>query len=215
MMSFLISCKSDKIIKHSTITEVYEVKGNANERSAKGPLKYMEWEEYEGEKLLVKSYYNANQTVKGREVYQYSNEGIRPSGSLYYDSEGALQSTYKFSYVDTLKSRVEAFAGDTDELLRIERFQYDTNGNMVVRMILEADESPQRIFRFGHDEFGNEVNMTMTDGSGNKLLTETYEIVTIDEQNRWVEKFGYLNDDSLPITFYNIRRNDLRQKEIK
>lgn len=206
IMGLLSSCGKD--VKSATvITEVYEVDGGASDIYAKGSLKYMEHESFNGEKVISKTIYNQDQSVKGKEVYTYTDNKELPTGSKFYGMAGELLSTYKYTYEDTLKSYSHAYAGDTDELLRIEGFQYDNKGNMVRKTIFNELKQKQKSFMFGHDQYGNEVKMVLTDQNDKMILTETYEIVTVDEKKRWIEKYGYVNANPAPATFYHKRRN--------
>jgi len=114
IIGLLISCDTDT--QPSTIiTEVYEVDGGASDNYAKGSLKYMEHESFHGDKVVSKTIYNQDQSVKGKEVYTYEDNNDLPSGSAFYGQAGELLSTYKYTYEDTLKSFSHAYAGDTDE----------------------------------------------------------------------------------------------------
>jgi len=168
----------------------------------------METENFRNNIVVDKTFFNQDQTVKGKEVYKYNKQNELPMGSEFYGPDGSVLSTYKYEYQDTLKSKSFAYAGTTDELLRIERFQYDPRGNMVRKMILDENEVVQKSFMFGHDQYGNEVKMVVTDPDDNIILSETYEIVTVDENKRWIEKYGYVNDNKKPSTFYHRIMND-------
>lgn len=206
-LPFLTGCKDKATTKSSIITEVYEVDNGANNDYAKGSLKYMEHENFKGDEMYEKTFYNPDQTVKGKEVYVYSGNSKYPSGSKFYDPTGMLLSTYKYTYQDSLKTFAHAYEGDTETLLRIEGFQYDNKGNMVRKVIYNDLNQKQKSFRFGHDNFGNEIKMVLTDENDKLILSETYEIVTVDEKKRWIEKYGYVNDNSDPSTFYHKRRS--------
>jgi len=202
------SCKKDAI-KSSVITEVYEVTAGSTNEYAKGPLKFMEHETFREDRLIQKMYYNQDQTVKGKEIFTFEKGKELPIGSKFYAPDGSLLSTYKYEYQDTLKSFSYAYEGDSDELLRIEGFQYDPKGNMVRKSIFNDKMVVQRSFLFGHDKYGNEIKMVMTDEKDQQMLSETYEIVTVDENNDWIEKYGYLNDSKYPVTFYHKRKSEL------
>ena len=205
----LIGCKSDKVSKSSIITEVYEVDEGADNDYAKGQLKYMEHENFEGERMVDKTFYNKDQTIRGKEVYQFEGKSKYPIGSKYYDQNGKLLSTYKFTYQDTLKIQSQAYEGDSDELLRIEGFQYDNKGNRVSKTIYNDLNQKQKSFLFGHDANGNEIKMVLLDQNDNLVLSETYEIVTMTSDGEWLEKWGYLNDSKAPVTFYHKIKSDL------
>ncbi len=205
----LIGCSSEKTKNSSIITEVYEVKSGADDDYAKGALKYMEHENFEGDRMVDKTFYNSDQTIRGKEIYQYNGNSKYPSGSKYYDKAGALMSTYKFEYQDSLKVRSEGYEGDSEELLRIEGFQYDNKGNMVSKTIYNSFSQKQKTFLFGHDTNGNEVKMVLLNEEDKQVLSEAYEIVTISDDGEWLEKWGYLNDSKAPVTFYHKRKSEI------
>ena len=209
MTILILGCKSEGNKIHSTIIEVYEVDAGADNNYAKGKLKYMEHENFEGDRIVNKTIYNEDQSVRGKEVYIYEGDSKYPTGSKYYDKEGALLSTYKFENQDSLRTRSEGYEGDSDELLRIEGFQYDTKGNRVSKTIFNHLNQKQKTFLFGHDSYGNEVKMVLLDQNDKQLLSETYEIVTIADNGEWIEKWGYLNNSKAPVTFYHKRKSDL------
>ncbi|MEE9439088.1 MAG: hypothetical protein V3V14_08825, partial [Saprospiraceae bacterium] len=196
-----------QLLKSSVVTSVYEVEA-AVDTYAAGKMKYMEEESFKDDRPFEKSFYKGDQTLKGKEVYQYASGSNLPNGSIYYGDKGQLLSTYKFSYVDTLKSKTMAYAGDTDELLRIETFKYDNNGNLVVKSIYNALNQLEKSFLFSHDQYGNENLMIVTDKDDNKIATENYEIIEVDLQKRWLERYGYVNNKLIPNTFYKRSRND-------
>ena len=185
------------------------MKEGADDNYAKGNLKYMEQENFKGETLIDKTIYNENQSIRGKEVYVYDNKSKYPTGSIYYDDAGVLQSTYKFKFQDSLKTISEGFEGDGGELLRIERFQYDTNGNMVRKTIYNSLNQKQKSFLFSHDDKGNEIKMVLLDAEDKQILSEVYEVVSKTKDGEWIEKWGYLNDGIMPVTFYHKRKSDL------
>ncbi|MFT6335909.1 MAG: hypothetical protein ACJATI_002664 [Halioglobus sp.] len=168
----------------------------------------MEHENFNNEIATSKTIYNQDQSIKGKEVYTFDDKTDLAIGSKFYGPAGELLSTYKYTYEDTLKSFSHAYAGDTDELLRIEGFQYDNKGNMVRKTIYNELKQKQKSFMFGHDQYGNEVKMVLTDQNDKLILTETYEIVTVDDKKRWLERYGYVNDNPSPATFYHKKRNE-------
>ena len=180
----------------------------ADNNYAKGKLKYMEHENFEGKRMVNKTFYNKDQTIRGKEVYTFEGKSIYPSGSKYYDKAGALLSTYKFNYQDSLKIQAEGYEGDDGELLRIEGFQYDNKGNRVSKTIYNNLNQKQKTFLFGHDANGNEVKMVLLDQDDKQVLSETYEIVSKTDKGEWLEKWGYLNDSKAPVTFYHKKRSD-------
>lgn len=206
---FLNGCSPEKPKNSSIITEVYEVDSGADDKYAKGKLKYMEHENFEGKRMVNKTFYNPDQTIRGKEIYVFEGKSIYPSGSKYYDKSGALMSTYNFKYQDSLRVKSEGFEGDKGELLRIEGFQYDNKGNLVSKTIYNSFNQKQKTFLFGHDSKGNEIKMVLLDQDDKQVLSETYEIVTVSDNGGWIEKWGYLNDSPTPVTFYHKKKSEM------
>lgn len=202
MTGLLSSCQQDKLEKRTTTLYAYEVDVAAETYSA-GVLRYMEASYFEGPKLISKTYYNNNQSIKGTEKYTYENDlDSLPETSTYYGPDDQILARYTFENKDGHQVQRNGYDGETDELLRQERFQYDIKGNKVKKMIFDSQDNLMQTFLFGHDEFGNEKSMTILDAQGNSVATESYEIKFVDEGNRWIEKWGFLNNDKFPKTFY-------------
>lgn len=195
------SCKTEKVKKRTETLYAYEVDVAVESYSA-GVLRYMESEYYEGDRLIKKTYYNNDQSVKGTEYYYYEDQDSLPESSKYYDGKDVLSATYKFENKDGFQVQRDGYDGATGELLRQERYQYDSKGNRVIKMIFDSYNNLNRSFRFGHDTYGNEREMTITDANDNVLAKEIHEIALVNDDNRWLEKWGYVNDDKYPKTFY-------------
>lgn len=153
--------------------------------------------------MTEKIFYNGDGTIRGKEIYAFDHDALFPNGSKYYDANGVVLSRYRFHYQDSLKVRAEAYEGEYGELLRLEVFEYDDNGNLTKKMINNNIDETQKSFVFDHDSFGNEIKMTLLDANDNRVLTESYEITNKLENGEWKEKWGYLNNEKTPTTFYN------------
>jgi len=207
LVTIFINCGDKEEKKTSVITEIFEIKG-ADEDFAAGNLKFMESENLVGKLKKERVIYNPDQSIKGKEVYHYVENGKRPKGSSYYGPEGNILSTYQYYYQDSLLARKEAFEGESEELLRIEAYQYNPKGFMIRKVIYDGQNNRDRTYIFGHDEFGNEISMMVKDKDDNQLFTESYEITKKDDKNRWTEKYGYKNGEKKPMTYYKRSRND-------
>ena len=197
----LKSCTDEKVKKQTVTLYAYEVDMAAETYSA-GRLKYMEAEYYEGNRLISKTYYNNDQSVKGVEKYHYTDNDSLPETSKYYDADGGIQANYTFTNQNDHQVQRNGYEGDTQKLLRQERYQYDLSGRRVSKIIFDSENLKQRSFLFGHDEFGNETQMQVLDYKDEIIGGEEYEIKYIDDDNRWIEKWGYVGKDKYPKTFY-------------
>ncbi len=202
-----IGCKNKSSKITSIVTSVYEVK-EAGDTYAAGALRYMEEDAYKDGWPFEKTFYNADQSIRGREVYLYKDGNRYPFGSKYYGPDGKLQSRYEFEYKDSLKMKTLAYRGDSDELLRSEVFEYDKKGRMIAKTILNEKGIKEKSFLFTHDQYGNESLMVVTDKKGEKIASEIYEITKYDAKMRWLERYGYIGKSKVPKTFYKRQRND-------
>ena len=133
-------------------------------------------------------------TLKAKEVYEFNSGSKYAKSSTYNDNNGNKLAYYKFLY-DGDGNRVSSHGYDAsnDELLRIERYQYDTKGNKVVKEIRSADDVLNRTFQFSHDEEGNTKSMTVANAEGKILIREDYKIIGRDKKsNVWVEMWGFI-----------------------
>lgn len=203
----LIQCKqstSQDNLTGSKILKAYVVQ-TANETQSRGKLKYMEIEDYENGVLISKTYYDGNQNVRGTEKYEERNDLGQALTSVYYTKEGSIQSTYKNKYENGKKMFAYAYEGNDitpENLLRIEKFGYDENGNRTSKIVMDKNNNIQRAFLFAFDTDGNEVKMKLKDGNNQILLNEDYEITAKDKKNHWSEKYGYINDSKYPSVYY-------------
>lgn len=197
----LSSCQQDKVVKRTTTLYAYEV-NEAVESYSKGVLRYMEAEYYENDRIISKTFYNNDQTVKGIEKYNYQDRDSLPDSSEYFDADGNLSATYKFTNQDGHQVQRDGYEGDTGILLRQERYQYDPQGNRVKKIIFDGYSKIQRTFLFAHDKYGNETEMNILNEKDQLVIKEEYEISLIDDDNKWVEKWGYVGDQKTPKTFY-------------
>jgi len=198
---FFSACKQDTIVKRTTTLYAYEVDKAAEIYSA-GVLKYMEASYYEGKRLITKTYYNNDQSVKGEEKYEYTSHDSLPTSSKYYDGNGVLQAIYTFTNKDNHQVQRDGYDGSTNQLLRQERYQYDKEGNRVSKILFDSQNLKQKTFLFGHDTYGNEKQMKILDFADKEIITEEYEIASIDNENRWRERWGYVSNEKFPRTFY-------------
>lgn len=206
----LNSCTQDKkkTTKRTTgsiITKAFMVE-TAGETNSMGKLKFMETEEYQDGVLMSKSYFDGNQEVQGIEKYVFDTDKKKPIAAKYYAKDGSIQSTYRYDYHEGKRAISKAYAGETDELLRIEVYTYDEKGNRDSKTILNDLQVKQKTFAFGYDDKGNETKMVLADASGKPILIENYEITERDEQGRWTKKYGYMNGSKLPSTYYECTR---------
>lgn len=172
---------------------------NEGEAYSKGKLQHYESKSYKGDKHVESIFYDASGAAKGRQQFLYKDRSDRPYRSEYFSPQGDLMSYYLYTYDnDGHQQEIKAYDGKTDELLRIETFEY--KGDLRTRRdIRNSNNVIQRSFHFEFDQYGNEAEMMVNSGTGDTLAIETYQIILMDADNQWIEKWGYVND--VPSTF--------------
>ncbi|MFZ1751754.1 MAG: hypothetical protein WAU01_16255 [Saprospiraceae bacterium] len=195
----LLGCKNEQSKTLEKI-EIYNTKGDGTNRE-KGQLMYKEITHMNGIKKEYTEYFNEDGTSRGKEVFIYEGASAMPEGSEYFDPANTLLSYYKYVYNNKdLKVNAIAFEGKTDEKLRIESYDYDPAGHMIKKEIKDAANLTDRIYIFANDHDGNQTEMTIIDQAGDTIAVEKYQITQKDDQNKWIEKWGFVN--GTPKTFH-------------
>jgi len=196
-----ISCQPSDTAEHTETLYAYEVDVAAESYSA-GVLRYMEAELFKGNRLHSKTYYNDDQSIKGVEIYKYEDQDSLPESSTYFGPDDKVLAHYTFINKDGHQVQRNGYDGNSDELLRQERYQYDTAGNRIKKILFDSQDQLQKTYLFAHDQYGNEKEVTIVDAADRLLVKEEFEISFVDEKNRWVEKWGFVQGDKFPKTFY-------------
>ena len=200
----LTSCNDKKLLTPST--EVLEVYGTVEDTDGyrKGDLMHYESKNFKDSKHIETIYYNGQGEAKGREIFIYKNDNDPPSKSEYRDPENNLLSYYQLEYNrEEQKIKSLGYDGKNGELLRIEAFDYK-DGNRTKKEIRNSADELQQVFVFNFDEFGNETEMIVLNGNNDTIAVETYQITQRDEKNKWLEKWGFLNDK--PSTYQILKK---------
>lgn len=196
-----MGCNAEKDIKPLVESlSVYNVIIQ-NEKPQKGKPLYKEAFEYNAEGRVSQHFlYNELGELRSREIYPAEYLDADTIKTSYYDANNALQSNYTKIYDDyNNKIEVLAYEAETGELLRIEKFDYDSNHNMLSKKVYTGDHQLYRHQKFEYDANGNETGIKIYDENGDLIFEEDYDISTIDGKNNWVEKWGY--KDGVPNSF--------------
>ncbi len=184
----LMDNEVSKIIK----TTVFSVEGSDTYQI--DTVQYIEKEYFDHRDVkLEHQFLNPDGTLKGKEIYEFNAGSKYAKSSTYTDNQGNPLSYYKFLY-DANGNRISSHGHDAanDELLRIERYQYDDKGNRTIKEIRDASDVLNRSFQFTYDEEGNIKSMTVLSSEGKILLREDYKIIGRDKKtNVWVEMWGF------------------------
>lgn len=190
----LIACNDSELKITKTIkTTVFSVEGTTAYQI--DTIQFIEKEFFDDRDVkLEHHYYNADETLKAKEIYEFTAGSRYAKNSSYYDEAGNKLSHYKFMY-DGSGKRISSHAYDAsnDELLRIERYQYNDQGLRSVKEIRDADDVLSRSFLFGYDAEGIQNSLTVANPEGKILFREDYKIIGRDKvSNEWVEMWGFI-----------------------
>jgi hypothetical protein len=192
----MCGCNSDKLDPKKAFienVEIYSVFEDAT-GSAKGELLYKESTQYKDTDLPVwRKFYEANGNLKATETYIYKGSGL-PAKSEYHDATGTLLSNYIFHNIDGHKRRTVSMEAESDEILRIETFDYNKKGDRIERVIMDGASNVDKTYSFGFDGAGNETSMTVKDANNQELYSYKYTVTKKDTRNRWLESWGFRNN---------------------
>ena len=191
----MVSCKNDgkSAYWNMEVIEIYSVVNKGTE-ATRGELTFKETKVRDAEgKDQEHWYYNRDGQLTTFERYIYEKGESLPHKSNFYDQRDSLLSYYTFRYDNKgNKTITNSFDASSDELLRVEHFEYDKNNNRIGREIRSADGQLVRKYKFTFDKDGNEKTYAVFDGDGKQLVGEAFNIVKSDK-NGWTEKWSFRN----------------------
>ncbi len=193
----LLACRDGQVLTKVESLEIFKVEGNeANKKPSE--LTYKEVKFYNDDNFLYQQhYYSVDNKLKGFEVIKKDgNKAV----SNYYALDSTILAIYEIEFDGVKEVSRKGYDGQSKEHLRTETYTYDANENRIGKEIYTSDGALTRIFGFTHDAYGNEIGFSIKDDSGKMLTQEEYKISKSDSQNRWIEKWGYVND--MPKTFH-------------
>ncbi len=189
----IFGCHSDKLDPKKAFienVEIYSVFEDAT-GSAKGELLYKESTQYKDTDLPVwRKFYESNGALKATETYIYKGSGL-PAKSEYHDASGNLLSNYIFHNTDGHKRRTVSMEAESDEILRIETFDYNKKGDRIERVIMDGASNVDKTYTFGFDGAGNETSMIVKNNDDQVLYSYKYRVTKKDSRNRWLESWGF------------------------
>lgn len=142
-----------------------------------------------------KIFYDQNRGIKAQEVRVFKDGQIGPSGSQYKDPQDSILSYYAYTTNEKgLIMESRAYDANNDDLLRIEKYSYNSNDFLSGKIVLDANNQVSRTFLYSTDEKGNERQVQIFRPDGTEILTEIFEITKFDKQGLWTEKWGFVKD---------------------
>jgi hypothetical protein len=195
----LYNCKPTNEKTRTETLEIFSTKGDGKTMEA-GEMKYFESSEYDGKRKISTSYFEANGTLKGKEIFSYDGQDSVPIKADYVDNQNKLLSYYR-NVKNQAGRMIASYAFDAanNDLLRVEQYYY-SKGRMISKRIFDSQLNPNRRYAFTHDEFGNETGFQVYNAADSLVVNEEFKITKLDENKRWVEKWGFANGK--PVTLH-------------
>jgi hypothetical protein len=192
-LAFVACNDSDLKIAKTIKTTVFTVEGTSAYQIDE--IRFIEKEMFDQRDVKIEHHYlNPDESLKAKEIYDFAPGSRYAKGSTYFDADGTKLSYYKFMY-NAKGQRISSHAYDAsnNELLRIERYQYNDRDLRNVKEVRDADDVLNRSFLIGYDDEKNENSLTVADATGKVLFREDYKIIGRDKQtNEWVEMWGFI-----------------------
>ncbi len=194
----LFACKdSSPHVVRLEVLEIFRVEGD---EATKRPtvLRYKDVKNYNQDGILVQqNFYNVDNSLKGYEfIKKDGNTGV----TNYYDADSNLLAIYELEYNANLISKRVGYDGSTKELLRTEVFNYNGNGQMISKTILDQKGKTSGSFDMHYDADGNEILFEMKGSDGQLISKESFVIIKVNEEKKWTERWGYI--DEQPNSFH-------------
>ena len=183
-----------KQVKTESI-EMYDMI-ESNGEYTQGNLTFAESYVYDEDGKKLKHLIRQKDNSLQREAYVY--DGGKLKRSNYYDSNDSLLSYYIYEYNNDLISKRLAHEAASNELLRIDEYNYNASGQLIKQYIKDATGTINRTMAFSYDKDGNEIQVTIRDNGERVLLTEEFRILDVDVDKRWLERWSI--DDDTPLT---------------
>lgn len=193
----LLACNDSISVSTLVVHEIYNVEGD---ETTKKPttLRYKDSKHYdEGNNLVQQNFYEVDNTLKGYEFIK--KEGAK-AVTNYYDSDSNLLAIYNLNYTDNLISERVAYDGITKEILRSESYLYNDQGDRTQKTIYNPSGKLMNTFKMKYDTDGNEVEFEHLNSAGAVTSKEVFSIAKVDDQRRWLERWGYKNGE--PSSFH-------------
>ncbi len=172
--------------------EVFSVK-DVNGKNTPDQLTFKQIKYFNSDGTHFRSdFYEVDNTLKGFEVVK--KEGASGESNYFDEAENVL-AMYALEYNDHGVVTKTGYDGQTKEHLRTEKYQYNVKGELIQKSILDASGNVRRIYNMRYDEYGNEISLETSETVSGPKQSETYEITELDNNNAWLQKWGYVNNE--------------------
>ncbi len=191
-----LACSHEVPGQRMVIHEIYQVTGN---EQTKKPtvLQYKDAKLYKGKILEQTSYFEIDNTLKS---YEFVKKEGDKAITNYYSADSTLLAIYNLEYQGDNIIKRTGYDGQSKELLRLETFEYDTEGNVTKKSIFNSEGQLSSFFRIAYDENDNEISFTRHGTGGQIVDKETFVISKTNDNGEWIERWGYRNNN--PSSFH-------------
>lgn len=196
-LTFLSCLNEDnpKLIKTESI-ELYEMI-EVNGEYKQGKLMHAESFVYDQDGHKVDHKMRQSDNSLHQEKYIYEDDVLKMS--TYYDAQNELLSYYNYQYDNDKLTQKKSFEAATEELLRIDDYEYSASGQLIKQYIKTAAGDVNRTMAFSYDKHGNETQVTIRDADGEIIINEEFKITEYDVNKRWLERWSFNNDTPLTL----------------
>lgn len=196
LLFILSSCQdttSKTPIPRTEKIEVYSVK-NVEGEFVKSKIKFAEAYVYGDDGRKVDHFIlDEDGGIINKEKMIYDERDVL-TRSEYYNMFDSLLSYYTYAYEGKDTEVKKSYDASNNELLRIEKVYKDNNGWDTKKELYSADNQLQRVYSFQYDEYGNETYFSILNALGERIRSEQFKISKMDENNQWLERWGFEND---------------------
>jgi len=201
----LYACTTDsKQAVTLVVHEIYAVEGD-DENKKPTVLSYKDVKQYDEDGVMVQqNFYKVDNTLKAYEfIKKDGNKGV----TNYYDADSNLLAIYELEYEGIHIQTRTAFDGLTKEKLRSESYERDSNGNLKIKKIFNAQGQLMDVYKMNYDKQDNEREFSKYNPEDKLVANEKFIIVKKNDDGKWVERWGYKN--GLPSSFHRRTFGDL------
>lgn len=194
----LQSCQQIESKNSAEMLEIFKVEYDGAEIKPT-ELRYKEIKYFRPDgKLKEHKIFSVDNKIKGFEVVNHTSDNKAISN--YFSADTVLLAIYHYEYDGTQLKKKMGYDGQSKELLRIEHFYYNAEGNRSKKEIADASDNLTQTIDSKYDGHSNELKYSSTAPDGQLLNEEQFVIKKMTDDNQWLEKIGYKNE--LPSSFH-------------
>lgn len=189
-----VTIESSKIVKDTNNIEIFEIKFDLDGNVIEKKISVLKDSE-------VRRYYKGNEIERIR----YYNDELKDSINWLFDIYGNILREYKYNSEDNTQS-IENYIYDNNRfLIKIERDNFDGNGNEIVRTYINDVNGNRRQENFGYYIYYYEYN------KANKVIE--FKRYDVYRQNEYLTTHKIYNDNGNLVHYYEYRDGKIMLEE--